>query len=82
MNPFSLELTVIDIQLGRDHCIRPYYDYIEVTGNRRVIKFGHAMGENWPELNDFDLRIGTFVEVARENALFESSFEPIILTKI
>lgn len=46
-NPFGLDLAAINIQRGRDHATRPYNDYIEVTGHRRVLKFnefGDAVG--------------------------------------
>lgn len=47
-NPFGLDLAAINIQRGRDHSIRPYNDYLEVTGHRKIVsfdEFGDAVGD-------------------------------------
>lgn len=84
-NPFGLDLAAINIQRGRDHGIRPYNDYIEVTGHRRVLKFdefGHGLGEKLASVyahpDDVDLWVGGLVEVARENSLVGPTFSDMI----
>lgn len=46
-NPFGLDLAAINIHRGRDHGIRPYNDYLELSGFKRITSFE----EYGPEVN-------------------------------
>lgn len=84
-NPFGLDLAAINIQRGRDHAIRPYNDYLEVSGHSRVARFedfgpelGAKLAEVYHHPDDIDLWIGGLMESARGDGLVGPTFSDII----
>lgn len=84
-NPFGLDLAAINIQRGRDHAIRPYNDYVEVSGHRRIASFDEFGPDVGPKLaavyhhpDDVDLWIGGLMESSRDNGILGPTFADII----
>lgn len=84
-NPFGLDLAAINIQRARDHGVRPYNDYLEVGGNKRIAKFeefgpelGAKLAEAYHHPDDVDLWIGGLLESARNDGLVGPTFGDII----
>ncbi|XP_055322112.1 chorion peroxidase [Sitodiplosis mosellana] len=84
-NPFGLDLASINILRGRDHGIRPYNDYVEVTGHSKVLsfdEFGPGVAEKLASVyqspDDIDLWIGGLIEAARGDGLVGPTFGDII----
>lgn len=84
-NPFGLDLVAFNIQRGRDHGIRPYNDYLEVSGSPRVRSFtefgaemGHKLSRVYATPDDIDLWVGGLMEQSRGDALVGPTFADII----
>lgn len=84
-NPFGLDLAAINIQRGRDHAIRPYNDYVEVSGHRRIASFdefgaevGSKLASVYHHPDDIDLWIGGLIEASRGDGLLGPTFADII----
>lgn len=75
----------LNIQRGRDQALRPYNDYLAVSGNK-VIKnfheFGPIIGERlekaYQSPNDIDLFVGGLLETAESGAVIGTTFREII----
>lgn len=84
-NPFGLDLAAINIHRGRDHALRSYNDYLEVSGRQRIKDFSEYGAENEERLksvykyaDDVDLWVGGLFEAAYEDALVGPTFADII----
>lgn len=84
-NPFGLDLASINIQRGRDHGIRPYNDYLEVSGRQRVTDFnefgpeiGARLSSVYRHPDDIDLWVGGLLEGAVPGAVVGPTFAEII----
>jgi hypothetical protein len=84
IKPFGMDLIAINIQRGRDHALRPYNDYLELNGFKRVEKFSE-FGAIAPHLarvyktpNDIDLYVGGLLEVADPDSAIGPTFKNII----
>lgn len=84
-SPFGLDLVSLNIQRGRDHGLRSYNDYLEVTGHHRVKDF-NEFGYNaaiklqkvYHHPDDIDLWVGCLLESATGDALVGPTFSEII----
>lgn len=52
-NPFGLDLAAINVHRGRDHGIRSYNDYVEVSGHHRISSFE----EFGPEVSNSSMKL-------------------------
>lgn len=84
-NPFGLDLVAFNVQRGRDHGIRPYNDYLEVSGAQRIKQFsefgqeiGHKLSHVYATPDDIDLWVGGLMEESRGDALVGPTFADII----
>lgn len=84
-NPFGLDLASLNIQRGRDHGLRPYNDYREVSGRPRIrdfVEFGHDAGAKLSSVykfpDDVDLWVGGLHETAHHGAIVGLTFVDII----
>ncbi|XP_059614078.1 chorion peroxidase [Phlebotomus argentipes] len=84
-NPFGLDLVAINLQRARDHGLRTYNEYLELTGSRRIGDFGD-LGEEiaarlrraYASPDDIELWVGGLLEAARVDALLGPTFTDII----
>lgn len=84
-NPFGLDLVALNIQRARDHGVRPYNDYLEVSGSARVRQFsdfgtemGHKLSHVYATPDDIDLWVGGLLEQSHGDALVGPTFADII----
>lgn len=80
-----MDLAAINIHRGRDHGIRPYNDYVEVSGYKRIQsfdEFGHEIASRLASVyhhpDDIDLWIGGLLESALPDAIVGPTFADII----
>lgn len=84
-NPFGLDLISLNIQRGRDEALRPYNDYLAVSG-RKVIEDFHELGDFIGERleqvykspSDIDLFVGGLLESSEDDAIVGPTFRDII----
>uniref|UniRef100_A0A7G3ADF7 Putative chorion peroxidase n=1 Tax=Lutzomyia longipalpis TaxID=7200 RepID=A0A7G3ADF7_LUTLO len=84
-NPFGLDLVAINLQRARDHGLRTYNEYLELTGSRRIGSFGDLGPEIASRLqrayaspDDIELWVGGLLEAADTDALLGPTFSNII----
>ncbi|CAG9765153.1 unnamed protein product [Ceutorhynchus assimilis] len=84
-NPFGVDLAAINIQRGRDHGLRPYNDYRELTGLPRIRDFseyGPELGEKlrlvYKSPDDMDLWVGGLLEERAPGSLVGPTFRDMI----
>uniref|UniRef100_U5ES00 Putative peroxinectin-like protein n=1 Tax=Corethrella appendiculata TaxID=1370023 RepID=U5ES00_9DIPT len=84
-NPFGFDLASLNIQRGRDHGLRPYNDYLELGGRKKINTFAEYGDEVGPLLeqvykspHDVDLWIGGLMERAKHGSIFGPTFSEII----
>lgn len=83
--PFGLDLVSLNIQRGRDHALRPYNDYLELTGRARITEFdefdfdvAQKLKNVYNSPDDIDLWVGGLLESAHDDALVGPTFAEII----
>ncbi|CAH1114445.1 unnamed protein product, partial [Psylliodes chrysocephalus] len=84
-NAFGIDLPSINIQRGRDHGLRPYNDYRELSGLPRYTSFkdfGPEIGEKlrkvYRSVNDVDVWVGGMLEDKADDGLVGPIFRDII----
>ncbi|XP_030746842.1 chorion peroxidase-like [Sitophilus oryzae] len=84
-NPFGVDLASINIQRGRDHGLRSYNDYRELTGLPRLkdfAEFGPEIAEKlykvYRSVDDLDLWVGGLLESKAPGSLVGPTFRDII----
>jgi peroxidase len=84
-NPFGLDLVSLNIQRGRDEALRPYNDYLAVSGHKIVEDFhelGASNGERLEQVynspQDIDLFVGGLLESSEDDAIVGPTFRDII----
>ena len=84
-NPFGLDLVSLNIQRGRDEALRPYNDYLAVSGRKVVEDFhelGPLIGEQLEHVykspRDIDLFVGGLLESSEDDAVVGPTFRDII----
>ncbi|GAB0100154.1 Chorion peroxidase [Sergentomyia squamirostris] len=84
-NPFGLDLVAINLQRARDHGLRTYNEYLELTGSRKIVNFADLGPEIASRLqrayaspDDIELWVGGLLEAAQTNALLGPTFADII----
>lgn len=84
-NPFGLDLVSLNIQRGRDEALRPYNDYLAVSGRKPVEDFhelgpelGEALERVYKSPRDIDLFVGGLLESSEDDAVVGPTFRDII----
>ena len=84
-NPFGIDLAAVNIQRGRDQGLRPYNDYLEVMGQRKIHNFNQLPRELAEKLakvyrhpNDMDLWVGGLLEKAVSDGIVGLTFAEIL----
>ncbi|XP_055713845.1 chorion peroxidase isoform X2 [Phlebotomus papatasi] len=84
-NPFGLDLVSINLQRARDHGLRTYNEYLELTGSRKIGNFedlGPEIAERlqraYASPDDIELWVGGLLESAQVDALLGPTFSEII----
>ncbi|CAG9859302.1 unnamed protein product [Phyllotreta striolata] len=84
-SPFGVDLPSINIQRGRDHGLRPYNDYRQLSGLPRYNSFedfGSEVGEKlakvYRSVDDVDLWVGGLLEEPIEDSLVGPVFRDMI----
>ncbi|CAG9838939.1 unnamed protein product [Diabrotica balteata] len=84
-SPFGVDLPSINIQRGRDHGLRPYNDYRELSGLPRYKSFrdfgpeyGERLSKVYSTVDDVDLWVGGLLEDKVDGSLVGPVFRDII----
>lgn len=84
-NPFGLDLISLNIQRGRDVALRPYNEYLAVSGRKPIEDFhdlGPMIGERLERVynspRDIDLFVGGLLESTEDDAVVGPTFRDII----
>ncbi|KAJ8932163.1 hypothetical protein NQ314_014875 [Rhamnusium bicolor] len=80
-NPFGVDLAALNIQRGRDHGLRPYNDYRQLTGLPRYTSFnqfgseiGKKLGSVYATVDDVDLWVGGLLEEKAPGSIVGPTF--------
>ncbi|CAG9823543.1 unnamed protein product, partial [Phaedon cochleariae] len=83
--PFGVDLAAINIQRGRDHGIRPYNDYRELSGLPRFTQFSDfgpeyadSLSTVYASVDDIDLWVGGLLEPKDGQGILGKVFRDMI----